>query len=121
MIGAGTQLVVGTVDDVFVVEGVTIASTGSKGLINSGSDQSVNVQGTVVAVGNAIDLGVSTSTGQHLTIGANGYAGSSAAATHAAVLMQGFDHLAALHTSEDTSTRRRATAHGGRRRQPEGP
>jgi Ca2+-binding RTX toxin-like protein len=87
-IGNGTQLTLGTDDDGFVAAGVIVASQNSWAITSGGNDQTLDVQGTVMAATSAVDLGTATGFNQHLIVGEHGYVGNTSTAV-AAVVMQG--------------------------------
>lgn len=74
-IGTGNRIDLGTLDSVFVPEGVTVASTdNNSGIVGSGTYQSARVNGNVTSAFAAILLGSNFSGPVHnsITIGASG-------------------------------------------------
>jgi Ca2+-binding RTX toxin-like protein len=72
--GPLTQATLGTTDDAFIAAGITVASTGASAVVGTGSGHFVDVEGTVIALQTAVQLGADPGDfGQHLLIGGHGY------------------------------------------------
>jgi Ca2+-binding RTX toxin-like protein len=77
VIGAGTQVDLTTVDDLFVAEGAVIGSENTVvAAVGTGSNHYVEVRGTIVGQQRVLYLGSSALSSQTLVVGENGYVGS---------------------------------------------
>jgi serralysin len=91
-IGAGVQAPLGAADDAFVAFGATVSSTNTHAIVGTGSSQTVNVQGTVMAADIGIHLGDNNNDADnHVLIGSKGYVGT--IASDWAVYLQGSNSL----------------------------
>jgi serralysin len=103
-VGSGIQVQLGSQHDATILAGIVVGSTDINAIVGSGSGHSVNVDGTVVSPGSAIDIGANgTSNGQQLNIAVDGYVGSSSSLS-AAVVIRGHSssvgNLGILHGDE---------------------
>jgi len=104
LVGMGTQVGLGSSDDAYIAAGVTVASTDSWAITSSGDYQSVNVQGAVIGAKSALDLGSFNGQGQQLTIGEQGYVGSTSKTVAAVVIQGGTALVNNAGTIQGTST-----------------
>src|SRR4029079_17375999 len=110
-----TQVALGSTDSAYIAAGVTVASTDSWAITSSGNSQWASVQGAVMGAKSAVDLGSVSGQGQYLTVGEQGYVGSSSQ-VNAAVVMRGstalIDNAGTIHGGDGGAVEIRGAAGG---------
>src|SRR5262245_11188826 len=77
VIGAGTQVDLTTVDDLFVAAGAVIGSQNTTvTVVGTGTGHYVEVHGSIVGLQRVLYLGAAATSGHTLVVGEDGYVGS---------------------------------------------